>query len=258
MTYHQAKAWRLAGETLQPGKPEDFWPFLTSEKAVISLVGGGGKTTLLYYLAECFARRGRRTVVMTTTKIGCPETWCADMPACRAQWREGRYAVCGQMEGGKFRAPGEGFLTALLAEADAVLIEADGARRLPCKAPAEHEPVILPQTDTVIAVMGLDALEGTVREKCLRTDKVQAILGCEEDHPLAPEDLAALLLSPQGSRKQVEGRDFYAVLNKCDTESHREAGRQVLKRLEERGFHQAILTTGMTVSEMFEYPTNNA
>jgi hypothetical protein len=100
--------------------------------------------------------------------------------------------------------------------------------------------------------MGLDALEGTVAEKCLRTDKVRAILGCEADHRLTPADLAALLLSPQGSRKNVEGRDFYAVLNKCDTDARLKAGEQVLKALAEKGFHQAILTTGMMTSEHFE------
>lgn len=42
--------------------------------------------------------------------------------------------------------------------ADIVLIEADGSRRMPCKAPAAHEPVLLPQCDIVLAVAGVSAL----------------------------------------------------------------------------------------------------
>lgn len=254
MMNQEPRAWRLAGETLQKGRPEDHFTFADRPKAVISLVGGGGKTTLMYYLAACFARRGRRTAVMTTTRIGMPQIPCLDMESCRAQWRQGSYAVCGRLENGKFRAPEEACLAALVQEADIVLIEADGARRLPCKAPVEHEPVLLPQTDTVIAVMGLDALEGTVAEKCLRAEKVQAILNCGGEHPLAPADLAALLLSPQGSRKNVAGRDFWAVLNKCDTPARLQAGTQVLRELAARGFHQALLTAGMKTSEHFETP----
>ena len=41
--------------------------------------------------------------------------------------------------------------------ADLILIEADGARMMPCKVPAAYEPVILPETDTVLGVLGLDA-----------------------------------------------------------------------------------------------------
>ena len=40
---------------------------------------------------------------------------------------------------------------------DLVLIEADGSKRLPCKVPADHEPVLLPESDIVVAVLGLSA-----------------------------------------------------------------------------------------------------
>ncbi len=43
-------------------------------------------------------------------------------------------------------------------KADLTLIEADGARHLPCKAPAEHEPALLSSSDLVIGVTGLSAL----------------------------------------------------------------------------------------------------
>ena len=39
-----------------------------------------------------------------------------------------------------------------------VLVEADGAKELPCKVPEEWEPVIPKQTTQVVAVYGLDAI----------------------------------------------------------------------------------------------------
>ena len=44
------------------------------------------------------------------------------------------------------------------AVAGVVIAEADGARLRPLKAPAEHEPVIPPAADAVVAVAGLDSV----------------------------------------------------------------------------------------------------
>ena len=54
-------------------------------------------------------------------------------------------------------------------KADLTLIEADGARHLPCKAPAEHEPALLSSSDLVIGVTGLSALGQPLgKEMCIR------------------------------------------------------------------------------------------
>lgn len=247
------KAYWMKNGAQMCGKPEDYFSFLDEKGHVISLVGGGGKTTLLFYLAGCFASRGMKTVVMTTTKIGCPQHWCAAMEECRQAWENGRYAVCGEQKiPGKLSSPGEEFLKKLLNEADAVVNEADGAHRLPCKAPAEHEPVILPQSDIVVAVMGLDALGRRVGEICHRSEKVQELLGCPADHVLEAKDMAAILLSPDGSRKNVGERNFFAVLNKCDDAQRLEGGRQILACMKALGHEQAVLTCGMRRSEAYE------
>lgn len=47
-----------------------------------------------------------------------------------------------------------------------VLLEADGAKRMPCKVPAAHEPVLLPESDIVLTVAGLSALGRPLREVC--------------------------------------------------------------------------------------------
>ncbi|MBQ4264285.1 MAG: putative selenium-dependent hydroxylase accessory protein YqeC [Clostridia bacterium] len=232
------------GGALKKGEAADFFPFFDGGKHVISLVGGGGKSTLLDYLAGCFAARGQRAVIMTTTRMACPEHVCMSMEDCRARWREGLYAACGErMENGKFRAPEDTLLAQILDEADAVVIEADGAHMLPCKAPAAHEPVILPQSDIVIGVVGAEALGQTVDGICHRPQYVCALLGCEGDHRLTAQDMAQILLSSMGTRKDVGERDFYVVINKCDDEKRIGDGREILAALAQRGQTKALLTS---------------
>lgn len=248
-------AWFLRHGMLRRGMLQEAFPFLAEAGHVISLVGGGGKTSLTYALAQIYAQTGWRTAVMTTTHMGCPARWCHTLTDCEESWARGEAAVCGQRTAeGKFRAPPPELLQALLRRAEAVLVEADGARRLPCKAPAAHEPALLPETDIVLGVMGLDALGMPVERVCLRTEQVQSILNCDGQHRLTAADLTALLLSPHGSRKGTGGRDFYAVLNKCDDALRLAEGARILTMLEAQGCTHAALTHMTCRSESYEHP----
>ena len=124
-------------------------PFLREKGHVVSLVGGGGKTTLLYGLARLCAAEGQRVLVSTTTHIQRPSANYAPDEAVRdALWQAGTYAVAGSpAENGKLTQPPG--LSGWMAGADTVLLEADGAKHRPCKAPAAHEPVLLPESDIV-------------------------------------------------------------------------------------------------------------
>ena len=50
---------------------------------------------------------------------------------------------------------------------DFILVEADGAKRKPIKAPADYEPVIPSSTTLVIGVIGLDALGKAIDEETI-------------------------------------------------------------------------------------------
>ncbi len=239
-----SRAYWMSGDALASGRPEAYFPFFDGKKHVISLVGGGGKSTLLEYLARCFAARGMRTAIMTTTRMACPAHVCADMTDCRACWARGEYAACGRRtENGKFRAPDDALLKALMEETDVLIVEADGSHRLACKAPAEHEPVILPESDIVIGVMGLEVMGCAVGEVCHRPQYVCALLGCEMEHLLTEADMAQILVSQSGTRKNVGARDYYVVLNKCDDAQRRRHGEAVLAELKKRGQENAVLTS---------------
>ena len=124
----------------------------------------------------------------------------------------------------------------ILPAADVVLVEADGAKHHPCKVPAAHEPVLLPQSDIVLAVAGLSALGKPLREVCFRYETIRPqFLAAAPDAPLTPAMLAQLLASTQGGRKAVGDREFYAVLNQADTPELRQQGIQIQQLLRQQG-----------------------
>ena len=190
------------------------------KKHNICLVGGGGKTTVIYELAAMWAACGRRVLVLTSTHILHPAdgSFAADAAAVHSLWQQERYAVIGTPEPatGKLTAPPQDLYEALQLQTDVILCEADGSKHHPCKAPAAHEPVILPDSDIVLAVAGMDALGNSLQQACQRPQPAAELLGCSAEKIIDAQMLAALLLSEQGARKNVGKRTFYIVLNKCD------------------------------------------
>ena len=151
-------------------------PFLEETGHVISLVGSGGKTTLLYALARHYSAQGQRVLVSTTTHIQRPDAnYAPDEAARDALWQAGTYAVAGvPAEGGKLTMPPH--LADWMAEADTVLLEADGAKHHPCKAPAAHEPVLLRSSDIVLAAAGLSAVGKPLQDVCFRLEAACTLL----------------------------------------------------------------------------------
>jgi molybdenum cofactor cytidylyltransferase len=135
---------------------------------VVALVGAGGKTSTLVALGHELAGAGLRVLATTTTRIGEPQL--ALMPrAMRPQTQaaltdalnqDGFVFVYDEIAAGKVYGPSPTIVSWLLdsMDADVLLIEADGARGLPFKAPHPHEPVIPPETTLVVPIVALTAL----------------------------------------------------------------------------------------------------
>ncbi|EOL8900339.1 selenium cofactor biosynthesis protein YqeC [Escherichia coli] len=89
-------------------------------------------------------------------------------------------------------------------ECDVILIEADGSRAMPLKAPDEHEPCIPKSSCCVIAVMGGHILGAKVStENVHRWSQFADITGLTPDATLQLSDLVALVRHPQGAFKNV-------------------------------------------------------
>ena len=221
------------------------WQFLHDEqKHIISLVGGGGKTTIMYELANFYTAAGKKAVVLTTTHIWLPNgkdvqggAYGADWPAVASLWQQGRFAVIGTLEQGtgKLIAPGTDLLRLALDRCDVAIIEADGAKQMPCKLPAEHEPVLLESSDIVIAVAGLDALGKSLEEGCFRWQLGRELFASSCNLLLDAAKLAQILLSEQGSRKSVGTRAYYIALNKCN----------VVEQAQAEGLRELLVAQGM-------------
>lgn len=218
------------------------WNLLDGNKHIAAIVGAGGKTTVMYELAAYLSSKGKKVLVSTTTHIYKPPeaVYAANKEQLLELWRQGSYAVCGRQAevAGKLMMPEQSVLEEYMQLADITLLEADGAKGRPCKAPAGHEPVILPQCDMVIAVLGLDALYSKVENVCFRPELVRRLLQCGSGHILMPEDAATLLTAVDGMRKNVDERNYYLLLNKCDTAEAAAAALEICTLLQRQSIRQ--------------------
>lgn len=218
---------------------EEAFPFLRKRqpgerKHIVSLVGAGGKTTLLYELAEVCKENGMKTLVTTTTHLQRPKdsVWAHSLSDAETLWKQGEYVVVGEAcKQEKICAPEPTALYAYMNAADIVLIEADGAKRMPCKVPNLTEPVIVSECDIVIGVMGMDAIGKPLSEVCFRLSEAMELLGVTKEHRLTAKDAAKILQSERGTRKDVGNRDYYVVLNKCDDEARVEVAGAICREL---------------------------
>ena len=163
---------------------------LDVRSGVTAIIGGGGKTTLMECLAAELAAQAR-VIVCTTTHIYPEQTMpCLISPTeaevRAALARAGCVCVGSVSENGKFSVPELPFRT-LCALAGYVLVEADGAKHLPLKAHAAHEPVVPPEANQTILVVGASGLGKPMRESVHRAPIAAQALGVGEDTIVTPE-----------------------------------------------------------------------
>jgi len=191
--------------------------FQIRDKEVVSFVGGGGKTTAMFRLAEELVAQGKRVVTTTTTRIFASQIQLAPyhiFAESNAQAiRDPRSAIrehphvlvigATNQEGKAF-----GVDTTLidelsaLDEIDVVLVEADGSRMRPFKAPAEHEPVIPSSTTLLVPVVGMDVLGRPLDEKHVhRAEIVSTLANIPLGTVLQIEHIARVLADARGGLK---------------------------------------------------------
>ena len=232
-------------EELAEASIEEVFPFLRTKGHVVSLVGGGGKTTLMYQMAEYYSESGYHTLVTTTTHIFKPESgiFARTKTEIEGLWKQSKIAVIGEETlAGKLKQPKREKLCNAMKWADITFVEADGAKQMACKVPNDTEPVILPECDIVIGVIGLEVIGKPLSEACFRMEEAMRLLKVSPNHILTEENVVEILTSVSGTKKGVGEREYYIVLNKCDSVVEREYGEKILKLLYQKEERHAIMT----------------
>jgi molybdenum cofactor cytidylyltransferase len=114
-----------------------------------------------------------------------------------------------------------------------LLIEADGSRRLPLKAPAEHEPAIPGFVDSVIVVAGLQGVGKALDGKTVHRPEIFAQLsGISQGEKITVEALERVIRHPAGGLRNIPiGARRMVLLNGADNPELQEQGHALAERL---------------------------
>ena len=251
------KYWNFKGqqnticEALQASLPEH---------AVVSVVGAGGKTSLIFAWARELASEGKKVVITTTTHMMHPEfaepeytvkslIYYLGYSPSEGELAEDFAQIDSLLESErilmlasndpynnhKVTAPPQELLDYACTAADVVLIEADGARRMPLKWPKAHEPVVPENTDISICVAGLSSLGCPLKEALYNAEGLpQAMSRDTIDEAL----ISAIVSSPDGGLKDTYG-DYRVFLNQADTKELQEKATHIQALLAVRGIQSA-------------------
>jgi molybdenum cofactor cytidylyltransferase len=193
---------------------------------VVALTGGGGKTTAVLRLSRELSAEGFRVIASTTTHVEASVGNA--LPVVRSGTGvESRLTAALARGGAVFLAAGEaadGRLIGVAPEdvdaisalglADVTVVEADGSRQRPLKAPAAHEPVVPSRATIVSFVMGIDALGEPVDGPMVHRPELVRAFGAPS---VTVELMASLAASPRAGLKGAPAAAAARpIVNKAD------------------------------------------
>lgn len=221
------------------------------DRGTTAVVGAGGKKSLLYTAASLIDR----AVVTATVRIPPFDEHVTQViqTADPAQaldavdsWPVGLVPTS---EESRYLGY-EGAQIAAIAAHDrpeAVLVKADGARNREFKAPGEDEPRIPGAADRVMAIASTHIVgEPLAEPQVHRPERVGAITGLAPGETIGAEDVAAVLASPDGGRKNVPpDADLVPVLNKVDDDEDEATARDIAERILDRSPISRVALTNL-------------
>lgn len=232
--------------------PNPFQELRTSPKASLAgwgnspvrsvgFVGSGGKTTALFQLAHTLVSglsssnsgtNPQPVIVTATTHLQIDQAKLANSHLIVEKLEDfanlegnlqGVMLVTGPIEGDRTKGLEEFAIHWLGAYCDQhaipLLIEADGSRQRPLKAPAGHEPPIPDFVETVAVVAGLSGLGKPLTEEFVhRPELFSRLSGLAAGETITPEALLRILIHPAGGLKNIPALARRLVLlNQADT-----------------------------------------
>lgn len=236
-------------------------------RETIAFVGAGGKTTAMFRLAGELTAAGHRVVISTSTRLAvceaalvpeclaCQEADCllAALPAALARSRSVLAAESIHIEQDRVGGLELQLLEriAALDDVDFLLVEADGSRELPFKAPAAYEPLIPGCATVVMPVVGLDVLGlPLTAEYVHRPELVADLAHASVGEPITPPVVATVVGHRQGGAKNAPARArVIPLLNKAETKAHREAALEIARLLLEWSWIERVLIGAVATSD---------
>jgi probable selenium-dependent hydroxylase accessory protein YqeC len=199
----------------------------------------------MFAMARELATLGNHVLTSTTTKI-FPDVI----------HRYGHFTVAeSRLAGKKLRGVSPELINELgaLDKVDHVLVEADGAARLPLKAPDENEPVIPSKTSLVVVVVGIDSLGVELSaDHVFRPHIVSELTGLPLGGTVTVEVIAELIVHPRGMAKGAPPHStIIPFLNKVDTPDGLKKGKVLARRILEKEHPQINrVVLGHAIHEM--------
>jgi molybdenum cofactor cytidylyltransferase len=209
----------------------------------IAFIGAGGKTTAMFQLARQLTQP---VIVTATSHLGIWQKEWADkhiIAKTSAPLEElehglnGVLLVTSEIEGDRVK-PIDSELLKWLKEfcsyhSIPLLIEADGSRRKPLKAWAEHEPPIPAFVDMVVQVVGLTGLGKPLNAETVHRHEIFSQLGGQAiGDSVTDEALVRILTHPEGGLKNIPIQARRTVLlNQADTLELQSAAQGLAKAL---------------------------
>jgi molybdenum cofactor cytidylyltransferase len=209
----------------------------------LALVGAGGKSTALFQLAR---ELPPPVIVTATTHLDVDQIkladshWIGEKPedlACLEENLRGVMLVTGMVDGDRTTGVNDNLLSWLREVCDShnlpLLIEADGSRQRPLKAPTVHEPVIPEFVKTVAVVAGLSGLGKPLVEEYVHRPAIFARLsGLARRETVTPEALTRLLTHTSGGMKNIPtGARRVGLLNQADTPALQAQAKMIAEQL---------------------------
>jgi molybdenum cofactor cytidylyltransferase len=238
----------------------------------VAFVGAGGKTTALFQLAhrlnhgQASSKHGsgnRPVIVTATSHLGVDQLGLADShiiaenPSDLAALDVGHnriILVTGPICGDRTGAVNETVLSWLHAFCEQrnipLLIEADGSRRHPLKAPAKHEPPIPDFVSTVVVMVGLSGLGKPLTEEYVHRPELFANLGgLSIGDSLTSDALLRYLIHPNGGLKNIPVHACrHVVLNQADTPELKAAAQILAENL--LAAYQSVVIASLQQSQI--------
>ncbi len=224
--------------------------------ARIAIIGAGGKTTALFQLAQ---QLPGLVWVSTTTHLGTDQLEGADKhfivhtvsSESIAEWlKQKSTLLTGDFTPDeRVKGPDSAVLEQIFLAAQqknvSLVVEADGSRSRPLKAPGENEPATPIWAEQVITVVGLSVLGKPFSEATVhRVEPFKRITGLQEGDLITLESIVRLLEHPQGGLKNSPaGARKVALLNQADTAELRDQAARVIPNLLAAGYERVLVAS---------------